>query len=284
MSGTTAKDSSRPRERTAVTQLPEVEVLRRDLEKEIVGKRFKEVTVKTAAIVGRHRNRPEFARALDGRKITAVSRRGIHLLIEHDDDTVLVIRVGPRATVVRRTATAEADRSTQVVATFTTGGAIHYQDPDKDGELFVATREEIQSLPELSPSGIDPLADVFTWHALSETLRKEQRRLDQLMTDSEFVVGLGDVYTDEVLWNAGLAGSRAASSLSSQEVRRLYRAILEVLHEAVKQGSGEESGGTGPQRQVYGREGEPCPRCRQPIRKTKPDGGREAYFCPQCQT
>lgn len=266
-----------------MTHLPEVEVLRRDLEKEVVGKRFKDVTVKTAGMVGRHRNRPEFVRALDGRKITAVSRRGVHLLLELDNDTILVIRVGSRATVLRKTATAEADRDTQVHATFTTGGAIHYQDPDKDGELFVASRDEVFALPELSPSGIDPLADVFTWHALSETLRAHRDRLDQLMTNPDILVGLGDVYTDEVLWSAGLAGSRAASSLSSQEVRRLYRAILEVLYEAVRQGSGEGSESGFPL-QVYGREGEPCPRCRQPIQKTKPDEGRKTYFCPQCQT
>lgn len=281
-----------------MTQLPEVEVICKELEKEVVGKRFKEATVRTAAMVSRHRNRPEFARELEGRKIEGISRRGLHLVFRLDEGKALVLRFGPESNLTRETANAPSSRQTQFVGTFTTGGALHYVDPNRAGELFVTDAETLGELPELQVSGIDPLAQPFTWHALSEQLRTRNRPLKGLLVDESFIVGLGDLYADEILWSAGLAGDRSSASLSSQEVRRLYRAVLEVLHDAVKQGglAGEaeadpsehlsERGEHIGHLRVFHREGQPCPRCRQPIRRAviDRDSGLSIYYCPQCQT
>lgn len=275
-----------------MTQLPEVEVIRKDLEREIVGKRFKDVEVKTASLVTRQRNRPDFYRALDGRKIEGVSRRGTALLFELDDGTTLVVKFGSEASMTRETATSEPGKDAQMVAVFTTGGAIHYTDVNKDGELFVVPTDQLGELPELAPSGIDPLADTFTWHAFSQELIARRRRLKPLLIDPTFMVGLGNLYADEILWGAGLSGSRPSNQLSAQEVRRLYRAVLEVLYEAVKQGGTaevpqgdeeEDSGDYGDYIKVYGRKGLPCPRCRQPIQVTRIEKGVDSYHCPQCQ-
>lgn len=268
--------------------------MRKDLEREVVGKRFKDVTVKTASLVGRHRNRPEFVKALAGRKITAITRKGTWLFFHLDDDTVLVIAFGPHAGLTRETATEAPARHTQVVATFTTGGALHYTDPDRSGELFVVPAAELEELPELTTAGIDPLMETFTWHGLSEELRSRDVTLKALLVDEGFIVGLGDLYSDEILWAAGLHGGRRSQTLSSQEIRRLYRAILEVLHEAVKQGGagegdpGDEGDGGdwdgGEYVRVFGRAGQHCARCRQPIRHGRVDRSLESYYCPQCQT
>lgn len=276
-----------------MTNLPEVEVIRKDLEREVVGKRIKEVTVKTAGLVKRQRNRPEFYKLLDGRKLESLSRRGTHLLIGLDDGNVLVIRLGTQATVTRETAGQEPDKDTQFVAVFTTGGSMHYHDPSKDGELYVASPAELEEIPELAPTGIDPLADTFTWHEIGQHLTARKGSLKSLLTDESVILGLGDLYADEILWTAGLAGRRHTTSLSAQEMRRLYRAILEVLYEAVKQGGTAEAvetfdeeedyGDFGDYIKVSGREGLPCPRCRQPIVREKVDK-RETYWCPQCQT
>lgn len=276
-----------------MTHLPEVEVTRKELEREVVGKRIKEVTVKTASLLTRHRNRPEFYKALTGRKIEGISRRATWLVFELDDGSALAIRPGTQASLSRETATEEVGRHTQFVATFTTGGSLHYVDQAKDGELFVAPQAELETMEELSPTGIDPLADQFTWHSVSRELTSRQAKLKPLLTDPSFVVGLGDLYADEILWAAGLSGHRVSSTLSAQEVRRLYRAILEVLYEAVKQGGAgdvpfdpdEEHGEVdyGDFVKVYGREGQPCARCRQPIQLATVDGA-SLYYCPQCQT
>lgn len=278
-----------------MTQLPEVEVVRKDLEREVVGKRFKDVTVKTAGLVARHRNRPEFAKALQGQKIEAVTRRGTVLLFGLDNGTTLVLSLGSGATLTRETATEEPARATQLIATFTTGGALHYADPSKDGEAFVVPTEEVADLGALTPSGIDPLAETFTWHSLGHELKTRDQPLKALLVDQSFIVGLGDLYSDEILWAAGLSGGRRSGTLSSQEVRRLYRAILEVLYEAVKQGGAGEPdpdetdpfadrSDMGDYIRVYGRANFPCPRCRQPIQFGKIDRKLESYYCAQCQT
>ena len=274
-----------------MTLLPEIEVLRKDLEKEVVNKRIKDVTVKTATLVARHRNRPEFVKALQGRKIQGLERRGTHLVFALDEGTALIVRLGSQGTMMRETASAALGKHTQVAATFATGGSLHIVDPNKDGELFVIPNEELAGLPELTPTGIDPLTDTFTWPSFSQELRNRNAGLRSVLKDDSFIVGLGDVYADEILWSAGLRGDRPSGGLSSQEFRRLYRAVQEVLQEAVKQGGTDERSDyddddeveSGEFLKVFGRTGLPCPRCRQPIQQATEDGS-EAYFCANCQT
>ena len=275
-----------------MTLLPEIEVLRKDLEKEVVNKRIKDVTVKTASVVGRHRNRPDFVKALTGRKIKALERRGTHLVFDRDEGSALVVRLGSQGTLSRETASMALGKHTQVAATFTSGGSLHVVDPNKDGELFVVPTEELAELPELAPDGIDPLTDTFTWPSFSQELRRRNAPLRMVLKDDTFIVGLGDVYTDEILWSAGLSGERSSGALSSQEFRRLYRAVQEVLQEAVKQGGTDDRSDyddddeveSGEFLKVYGRTGMPCPRCRQPIQQALDPDGTDAYFCANCQT
>lgn len=274
-------------------QLPEVEVLRKDLEKDVVGKRVKDVTVRTASLVGRHRNRPEFIKALTGRKIEGITRRGTALVFELDEDAAMVVLLGSAGTLSRETASEEAGRNTHLVATFTTGGALHVVDGAKDGEVFIVSREEAESLPELTFTGIDPLTDTFTWPSFNQELKTRAAPLKEVLVDSSFIVGLGDLYSDEILWAAGLSGGRGSAGLSSQEVRRLYRAVQEILQEAVKQGgtgddpnesgSDEFEGEYGEFLKVHDREDQPCPRCRQPILRG-PVAGRDSFYCGNCQT
>ncbi len=277
-----------------MSQLPEVEVMRRDLERDVVGKRFKDIDVRAPSLVTRHRDGTDFAQALVGERVAGVSRRGVHLTLQLDGGSALVIRMGRQGSLSRETASAEGGRNTQFVATFTTGGALHYSDTGDDGEFFVVPRAEVDALPELSKTGIDPLAETFTWRAFGQELVRRDVPLKTLLLDPTFVVGLGDLYSDEVLWAAGLSGRRSSSSLSSQEVRRLYRSLLEVLYEAVKQRTAdglpapEEEDDDEPEGEgwlrVWGRTGLPCVRCRQPIRHDDIVDGTPSYYCGNCQT
>jgi formamidopyrimidine-DNA glycosylase len=276
-----------------VTYLPEVEVIRKELEKEVQGKRFKDINVKSANAVARHRNRPEFYKLLDGRKIESLTRRGRLLLFELDEDQTLVVSLGSRGVLSRETANVEAGPDTQFTASFTTGGALHLVDPAKDGELFVVPTAELETIPELSTGGIDALADTFTWHAFAQELVLRAQLLGLLLRDESFILGLGDLYADEILWSAGLSGLRKSNTLTSQEVRRLYRAIFEVLYEAVKQGGidvpeedeeDDEDAEYGEFVKVYERAGEQCLRCRRPIIEVPLETGVVMFSCSACQT
>ena len=275
-----------------MAQLPEIEILRKELEKDVLNKRIKDVTVKTPSIVGRHRTRPDFVKALSGRKIEGLQRRGTALVFELDEGGALIVVLGPQGTVTRESASAGGGKATQVKATFTTGGALHVIDTSKSAEVFVVEADALADVDVLSPQGIDPLNDTFTWTSFNAELKERNAPLKQVLADDTFIVGLGDLYSDEILWSAGLSGMRSSAGLSAQEVRRLYRAVQEVLHEAVKQGgSGDTSDEDGEDDEefsefvkVYGREGMPCARCRQPIHHEEIAPGVPSYFCASCQT
>lgn len=279
--------------------LPEIEVLRRDLEKEIVGRRFKEIEVRPGSnamkVIRRHGRRKEFQDMLEGAKVERIERRGKWLLLVLDNARVLVIDLGETGSLVKTSASDDIASHTHLVFGFTIGGQLRVLDPKRTGEVFVTSQQELESLPELQGSALDPLdQNPLTWQYFSTLLQQQGVNLKKLLMDENFVVGLGDVYSDEVLFAAGLRFDRSSNRLTSQDVRRLYRALMETLQEAVKnrgtsgaQDDFRDLGGHPGMFQlelkVFERDGEPCRRCRNQIEKADWDG-RYTYFCPQCQT
>jgi formamidopyrimidine-DNA glycosylase len=149
------------------------------------------------------------------------------------------------------------------------------------------------AVPELAHLGFDPLEDVMSWEKFWVLLSSHKSGLKALMMDQEFVAGIGNMYADEILFAAGLRYDRLSNSLSSQEVRRLYRSMVEVLTEAVKHRGSSladgqyrdlfgEVGDYQGQHQAYDRDGQACRRCRATITKVK-SSGRATYLCEHCQ-
>jgi formamidopyrimidine-DNA glycosylase len=279
-------------------ELPEVEVVRRDLEKDVVGRRIKEAEVKTSKnamrAIRRHAKRKDFTSRLEGHKITKVERRGKYLLMYIDGGDALVVHFGMSGQFQRGTGRTPLAPHTHIVLTFQQGGDLRFIDPRTFGEMFVTPADEIGKVKELQHIAIDPLDQVFTWQTFQYLLAEKAAKMKQLMMDQKFISGLGNIYSDEVLFAAGLRYDRMSNTLSSQEVRRLYRAIQETLQEAIKlRGTtlGDEAyvdlfgkpGEFQTELKVYGRTGLPCRRCRTPIQSVK-ISGRSAYFCPQCQS
>jgi formamidopyrimidine-DNA glycosylase len=279
-------------------ELPEVEVMRRDLEKDVVGRRVKSAEVKTSRnamrVIRRHGKRKEFTSRLEGRKLTKVERRGKYLLIHLDSGDVLVTHFGMSGQFQRGNGRVVIEPHTHVVLTFQQGGDLRFIDPRTFGEMFITAGDDIGKVKELQHIAIDPLDQVFTWPTFQYLLAERAAKMKQLLMDQKFISGLGNIYSDEVLFAAGLRYDRISDTLSSQEVRRLYRAIQETLQEAIKlRGTTLEDeayvdlfgkpGEYQSELKVYGREGEPCRRCRTPIQTVKVSQ-RTSYFCPQCQS
>jgi formamidopyrimidine-DNA glycosylase len=279
-------------------ELPEVEVMRRDLEKDVVGRRVKSAEVKTSRnsmrVIRRHGKRKEFTSRLEGRKLTKVERRGKYLLVHLDSGDVLVTHFGMSGQFQRGNGRVVIEPHTHVVLTFQQGGDLRFIDPRTFGEMFVTAGDDIGKVKELQHIAIDPLDQVFTWPTFQYLLAERAAKMKQLLMDQKFISGLGNIYSDEVLFAAGLRYDRISDTLSSQEVRRLYRAIQETLQEAIKlRGTTLDDeayvdlfgkpGEYQSELKVYGREGEPCRRCRTPI-ETVRVSQRTSYFCPQCQS
>ena len=146
-------------------ELPEVEVVRRDLEREIVGKRVKAVDADGMRSIRRHHNRKQFANRLVGKKITGIERRGKYILARLDGGDVLVIHLGMSGQLIRAKGTRETTaKHTHVVITFTQGGQLRFIDPRTFGEMFVTELDGVEKeVAELNHLGIDPLEDAMSW-------------------------------------------------------------------------------------------------------------------------
>ncbi len=277
-------------------ELPEVETLRRDLDKEVAAKRIKSVEVTGMRSIRRHPNKKHFIGKLEGKKIAGVSRRGKYLLLKLEGGDVLVAHLGMSGQLLKAKGGAKdpPPKHTHVEIAFSQGGTLRFVDPRTFGELFVTTLDELEEhVPELAHLGFDPLDDVMSWTRFGEMLTARKTKLKALLMDQKFVAGIGNIYSDEILWAAGLRYDRSSERLTSQEVRRLYRAMVETLQDAIKhRGSSladqqyvDLYGRLGEyqrEHKVYDREGQACRRCRSTITKVKLNG-RSSFLCPQCQ-
>jgi formamidopyrimidine-DNA glycosylase len=279
-------------------ELPEVEVMRRDLEKDVVGRRIRSAEVKGSRnamrVIRRHAKRKDFTARLEGRKLTKVERRGKYVLLHLDSGDVWITHFGMSGQFQRGNGRVVLEPHTHVVVTFQQGGDLRFVDPRTFGEMFVTGGDELGKVKELQHIAIDPLDQVFTWPTFQYLLAERATKMKQLLMDQKFISGLGNIYSDEVLFAAGLRYDRPSNTLSSQEVRRLYRSIQETLQDAIKMRGttlGDEAyvdlfgkpGEFQAELKVYGREGEPCRRCRTPIETVKVSQ-RTSYYCPQCQS
>jgi formamidopyrimidine-DNA glycosylase len=276
-------------------ELPEVETIKRDLEKEVVGRRIKSVEVRGRRSIRRHRSTKEFTSRLEGHKVTGVRRLGKYLLVDLDGGDVLVVHLGMSGQLIKAKGPREPiEKGTHVVITFVQGGQLRFVDPRTFGELFVTTTEGVHAaVPELAHLGFDPLEEPMSWARFGQLLAERKSQLKALLLDQRFVAGIGNVYADEILFAAGLRYDRRSDSLSAEEVRRLYRAMVETLNDAIRHRGSSladeqyrdlygETGEFQGQHQVYDREGQACRRCRSPIVRVRA-AGRSTFFCEHCQ-
>ena len=287
-------------------ELPEVEVMRRDLEKAVFGREIRSVEVRNTKnamrVIRRHRRRRDLEDPLTGVTVTGVDRRGkylvFHLLCPKGDpgldgELALVVHLGMSGQLLQATAGDGYENHTHVVFDLAGGEQLRFVDPRTFGEMFVTTTEPDGEVKELRRLGLDPLEHQLTWQHFSQFLGEHKMKLKSLLMDQRFVCGIGNIYSDEILFLAGLHPDRLCDTLSDTQVRRLYRAMHEVLQEAIRhRGTSAEDeqyrdlyGAAGEHRgflQVYQRQGEPCRRCRTPIQRAR-WSNRSTYFCPKCQ-
>ena len=275
-------------------ELPEVETLRRELDKEIVGKRIKTVEVNGNRSIRRHTNKKQFIPRLEGAKITGVQRKGKFLVLSLDTGELLVVHLGMSGQLVRTATKDPVVKHTHVIITFTQHGQLRFIDPRTFGEMFVTTPDELTSqAPELGALGIDPVEEPMSWATFGRMLMQHHMKLKAFLMDQSILAGIGNIYSDEILFDAGLRYDRMTDSLTSQEIRRLYRSVVGILHDAIKYGGSTlddeqyvdlhgKPGEYQEHHEAYGRDKQDCRRCRNVITKAK-FGGRSTYFCPGCQ-
>ena len=275
---------------TIQTELPEVETVRYALDREVAGRKVKTVEAASMAVLGHYRNRRQFTSRLEGRKLGPVRRMGLLLVSELDDGQLLVIKLGPGAQMRRNAARDAVEPGTEITVTFTVGGHLRLVDPSGGTEVCVISGEDlVAEFPQVAAMGMDPAGEMIPWTSFGGQVLARSMPLKDLLCDPSIVVGVGDVYSDEILFHAGLRHDRLSDSLSHQEVRRLHGALIQVVNDAIKyRGSDIEErpfrdlngdpGVYGDHLAVYGRAGALSQRNRTPIQRIKYKGSW-TYFC-----
>ncbi|MCP3989099.1 MAG: hypothetical protein GY724_08490 [Actinomycetia bacterium] len=261
-------------------ELPEIETLRRDLERETVGRKIKAATAVVLKSMPRHKTRKSFEENLVGAKVVSVERLSLLLLLHLDNEHVLVISLGDGG-LLQRVASKDAQGDdTAAVITFTQGGDLRILDENGTSAIHVVSVEELpEVLPDPSEVGLDLHERPVSWVEFGRLVMSHKLPLKLLLTDSSIFVGIGDVYSNEILFDSGLRHDRLCTELSTQEIRRLYRSVVGILHDAIKYGGtsledrpfADLAGKTGEYTEhlsVYGRAGQLSPRSRVPIQKT----------------
>jgi formamidopyrimidine-DNA glycosylase len=275
-----------------VPELPEVEVIRRGLEQFVVGRRIAEVTVLHPRAVRRHLAGPaDFAARLTGRVIDGARRRGKYLWLPIGDDALLA-HLGMSGQLLVGPAISPLSPHVRVRFTFTDGGTdLRFTDQRTFGHLLVA--EDGAQLPSMiAHIAPDPLEDAFDLAQLTSRMRSRRTGVKRALLDQSLVSGVGNIYADEALWRVKLHYARATDRLRPSEIAGLMGAVTDVFGAALKDGGTSfdslyvnvngESGYFDRSLNVYGRAGEPCPRCGTPIRRD-PFMNRSSYTCPHCQ-
>ncbi|MEM8923989.1 MAG: DNA-formamidopyrimidine glycosylase family protein [Actinomycetota bacterium] len=271
-------------------ELPEIETLRRDLEREVVTRKVKSTEVLSLKSLPRHKTKKSFEQLLDGAKMVSAGRRGLMLLLGLDNEHVLVIDLGAGGRLQRVASKTARDDGTAVVITFTQTGDLRLIDPEQSSAFSVVTEEELpELLAESGQSGLDLHDQPVSWVEFGQLIMSRRTPLKLLLTDPEVFIGIGDIYSNEILFDAGLRHDRMCNELSTQEIRRLYRSMVGIIHDAIKYGGTSledrpfadlngKAGEYGEHLSVYGRAGELSPRSRTPIQKTS-FKHQVVYFC-----
>lgn len=271
-------------------ELPEVETVRRRLASALEGRRFERVEIGDARLV-RPYEPDAVAAELDGERVSAVDRRGKYLIVRFESGRDLLIHL--RMTGSLRHAPGESledDPYRRAVVRLDDGSDVAYRDVRRFGTWLLLPPGELDAYLA-ARLGPEPLARSFTVAVLDARLAGRRAPLKAALLDQRTVAGLGNIYVDEALWRARLHPRRPAGGLDGDELRRLHRGIRRVLELGIaRQGAtlrdyatpDGASGSMQDEFNVYGRAGEPCPRCGTPIERNVL-GGRGTWTCPACQ-
>ncbi|EOM75810.1 bifunctional DNA-formamidopyrimidine glycosylase/DNA-(apurinic or apyrimidinic site) lyase [Rhodococcus rhodnii] len=290
-------------------ELPEVEVVRRGLEKFVVGRTITDVEVNHPRAVRRHvPGARDLEAQLTGRVVTAARRRGKFLWLVLDGgepgdsepaggDLALVVHLGMSGQMLVQPSTAPDEKHLHIRTRLDSGDELRFVDQRTFGGWAIAPLVPTPDGPDTVPDSAahiarDPMDELFDRDAVVDTLRRKHTEIKRALLDQTVVSGIGNIYADEALWRAKVHGARLTDRLSRPVLRRILDAAHDVMADALHQGGTSfdalyvnvngESGYFDRSLSVYGRADRPCPRCGAPIRRQK-FTNRSSFSCPRCQ-
>jgi formamidopyrimidine-DNA glycosylase len=297
-------------------ELPEVESIRRGLESVLLGQKILQTTINKPKLVSGSGNKRvvspqktlDFVQKTAKRKITQVGRRNKNLILELDDNSAIVIHLKMTGQLVYKPNSASQkmvlgghpielsekqipNKHTHIIFELEKGN-LFYNDVRQFGYLlYFEDKNGLDFQAHFQDLGLEPLSKEFTLKYFEESLAKTKSILKKVLLDQKIVVGLGNIYADEVCFRAKVLPFRQALTLSKAEVKKLYEAIVEILPLAILEGGSSVAnylladgsrGNFARFHQVYGKSGKPCLVCSQILQSQKING-RTTVYCLHCQ-
>lgn len=263
-------------------ELPDVEGFKQVLEKNALGKTISAIVVHDARIL-HDLSAQKFAAALRGATLVTALRHGKHLLAHIDGDGWLVLHFGMSGALDFIRKREEEPPFTRVRLDFANDGSLAYTNRRMIGHVgLVKDAADFIAAEKLGPDALDPKLDLAVF---KKAVAGTRRNVKSVLMDQEIIAGIGNIYSDEILFQARISPLARTDELSSAEIERLFVEMRKVLKTAVAHGVGSEKfvermpqGALLPERKKGGH----CPRCQSPLKILKL-GGRTAYCCPHCQ-
>jgi formamidopyrimidine-DNA glycosylase len=271
-------------------ELPEVETIVNDLRPSIEGRRFTAVSIYCPDMV-HHTTVNELRRRLPGQTIKELARRGKYLVFRLASGEALIIHLRMTGSLlIKRKGKPKTESSPYIRAVFALDNGLEllFTDRRKLGTISLV-KDENEEIGKLGPEPFDPK---FTAEEMAKLLRNRKAPIKAILCDQEFVAGIGNMYADEALFFARIHPLREANSLSFEEIKRLHKAIRDVLTRAIGNGGASisdyrrPSGEQGSQQYSFyaaHRGGQTCKVCATPIERIAVRN-RGTYFCPKCQS
>jgi formamidopyrimidine-DNA glycosylase len=286
-------------------ELPEVETVVRSLNKAILGRKIEDVWSDWGKLIKNPKNFKQFKKEVIGKKIKNVRRRGKNIIIELSENTSLLIhqkmtghllvgkwnlQSGTWKPKIKGPLGDPVNRFIHLMFWLSGGLMLALSDLRKFAKAELLSQAELQK--ELSSLGQEPLGKSFTFKKFKEIFGQRRGKIKQVLMDQTVIAGIGNIYSDEILWEAGINPLRAINSLGNKEFKKIYLAIPKILKKAIElQGDSMsdyrlitgQKGHYQEVQKVYRQEGKPCSRQDGGIIKRIKVGGRSAHFCPVCQ-
>lgn len=269
-------------------ELPEVETVRAGLTDVVVGQTIASVTIYQSNL--RYEVPENLSQMLAQKQVISLERRAKYLLMHVTTGTV-IIHLGMSGRICWQSSVQPVQKHDHVDFLFNNSGCLRFHDPRRFGHILWHEGHDPLQHPLLNSLGPEPLSIDFNADYLFALSRNKKRPIKTFMMDNRIVVGVGNIYANESLFQAGINPQRLSGELTHDDYKKLVVVIKEVLEKAIKAGgttlqdfvNGHGSPGYFQQQLfVYDRQGQPCLHCGTTLVKQR-IGQRSAFFCPQCQ-
>ncbi|OGD31056.1 DNA-formamidopyrimidine glycosylase [Candidatus Azambacteria bacterium RIFCSPHIGHO2_02_46_12] len=287
-------------------ELPEVETIVRDLKKKIVGRKIIDVWTDWPKTVKFPKKTDKFKREIIGRKIEKIERRGKNILIFLSGGKLLLVHqkltghllVGrwkiedniPRP-LMKGALEDKVNNYIHFIFFLDDENQLALSDLRKFAKIMAGAEDEIKKFPDLKNLGSEPLDKKFTFERFKDRFSGKKGKIKQVLMNQKIIAGIGNIYSDEILWQAGVYPLKEVQKLKENELKAIYRSMRDIFKKAIGlRGDSmsdfrDTAGRKGRYQEfhkAYQRTGEPCFRDGTTIKRFKL-GGRSGHYCPTCQ-